>query len=162
MGVVSAGLLMFKRIDNILYYFLVHPGGPYFSKKDDGYWTISKGLPNENEDPLKAAIREFKEETGIKAQGPFFGLGSIKQKGGKIVQAWAFRCPEQYLDWDPDKDLASNTFTIEWPPRSGNQVSFPEVDRAGWFDLQQAGIKILAAQKPLLERVSGSVEKNSQ
>ena len=126
---------------------LVHPGGPFWAKKDDGAWSIPKGEFTEGEDPLAAARREFEEELGTPVSGDFVELTAIKQKGGKLVYAWAVRG-----DLDPER-LKSNSFTMEWPPRSGKMQSFPEVDRAGWFDLETARRKILESQRGLLEQV---------
>lgn len=127
--------------------FLVHPGGPYFARRDEGVWTIAKGLIEEGEEPIAAAKREFLEETGlVLPESPYIALGSIRQKGGKWVEAWAIAA-----DLDPDK-LVSNSFELEWPPRSGKRRSFPEVDRAAWLDRATAARKILPSQLPLLER----------
>lgn len=141
---VSAGLLMYRIQDGKLQVLLAHPGGPFFQNKDDGAWTIPKGEIEAGEDLLEAAKREFEEETGIKPSGPFIELTPIKQKGGKIVHAWAFQG-----DCDPSA-VASNTFTMEWPPKSGRQMEFPEMDRAEFFDVATAGQKIKAAQMPLV------------
>ena len=119
---LSAGLLMFRRRENAVEVFLVHPGGPYWSKKDAGAWTIPKGEYEEPEDPLEAAKREFEEETGIAPRGDFLPLGQIRQAGGKLVTAWAFEA-----DCDASA-IRSNTFSLEWPPRSGKMREFPEVD----------------------------------
>ena len=124
--------------------FLVHPGGPFWEKKDLGSWSIPKGEIDENEDPLEAAKREFKEETGLTATGPFVPLKPVRQPGGKTVFAWAF---EGDLD---ETTVRSNTFKMEWPRRSGRQREFPEIDRAGWFTLSAAKEKILRGQAPLL------------
>ena len=142
----SAGILLYRKDKtNKLEVFLVHPGGPFFAKKDEGYWTIPKGEIEEGEDPLIAAKREFHEETATELEGDFHSLGEIKQKGGKIVQAWAIEG-----DIDADK-IVSNTFEIEWPPRSGKKKSFAEIDKAGWFSLEEALVKINAAQRAFLE-----------
>ena len=143
----SAGLLMFRRRAGELEFLLVHPGGPFWKNKDAGAWTIPKGEIEEGEDALATAKREFEEELGIKAAGSFFELKPIKQKGGKVVQAWAFEG-----DCDLDQ-IKSNTFSMEWPPRSGKMVEFPEVDRAEFFSLKKAKEKINEAQIPLLEGV---------
>src|SRR5271168_4872722 len=119
----SAGLLMYRVRDGKLQVFLAHPGGPHFTHKDDGCWTIPKGEPEPDEDLLDAAKREFQEETGILPTGPFIRLTPVKQKGGKIVHAWAFKG-----DWDGE--IVSNTFSMEWPPKSGRKAEFPEIDRA--------------------------------
>jgi len=148
---ISAGLLLYRVRNGALEFLLVHPGGPFWKNKDDGAWTIPKGEIAEGEEPLSAAIREFEEELGFKPTGPFTELTSIKQKGGKVVQAWAFEG-----DCDPSQ-IKSNTFSIEWPPRSGKQAEFPEIDRAEFFNLEDAKIKINPAQIPLLEEVQRSV-----
>ena len=151
MGSISAGLLMMKPVNSGMLYLLVHPGGPYFRNKDLGCWSIPKGLVAAGEDLLQAAIREFQEETGIMPRAPFHPLGQIKQKGGKIVHAWAFELPAELVNWDP-KELVSNSFELEWPPKSGKVRIFPEIDQAGWFDIELAGRKINAAQIPFLEK----------
>ena len=148
----SAGLLMYRRIAGYLEFLLVHPGGPFWKNKDTGAWSIPKGEVEESEDSLAAARREFEEELGIRPAGDFRELKPIKQKSGKIVQAWAFEG-----DCDP-KQIKSNAFTIEWPPRSGKMTSFPEVDRAAFFRLQEARAKINPAQIPFLEEVVHAVE----
>lgn len=130
---------------------LVHPGGPFWQRKDEGAWTISKGEVAAGEAALEAAKREFEEETGIKAEGPFLELTPIRQKGGKIVQAWAFRS-----DCDPNQ-IKSNTFTMEWPPHSGQKCQFPEIDRAAFFGIAAAKQKINPAQVALLEELAGMV-----
>ena len=139
---------MFRRCDSALEVLLAHPGGPFFAKKDEGSWTIPKGLVDESEPDLEAAKREFEEETSIKVlSGIFFSLGEIRQKGGKMVAAWAFEG-----DCDPGS-VCSNTFEMEWPPKSGKMSVFPEVDRAEWFDLETARLKIMPAQRPFLDRL---------
>ena len=127
--------------------FLAHPGGPFWKNRDEGVWTIPKGLIQPGEEPLAAACREFTEETGIAPTGPFLPLGSIKQKGGKTVEAWAFAG-----DADPDA-VRCNTFQMEWPPRSGKYIDVPEIDRCGWFDPQTAKIKLNAAQAEFVDRL---------
>ena len=129
-------------------FFLVHPGGPFFRNKDAGAWSVVKGLVERDDpDPLAAARRELTEETGFAApEGPYVSLGAVKQKGGKIVEAWAV-----VAALDPAA-LRSNLFELEWPPRSGRLASFPEVDRAGWFDADRAREKLLAAQHPFVDR----------
>ncbi|MBI1246522.1 NUDIX domain-containing protein [bacterium] len=143
----SAGLLMYRQHQGQWQVLLAHPGGPFFQKKDDGAWSIPKGEIEAEEDPLQAAQREFQEETGFASTKPFHPLQPVKQKGGKTVHAWAFEG-----DCDPTK-LVSNTFCIEWPPRSGKQVEFPEIDRAEFFDLETAKVKINAAQAALIEEL---------
>ena len=145
----SAGLLLYRYRDESLEVFLVHPGGPYWARKDLGSWSIPKGEYRTDEDPLTAARREFQEETGLAAEGPFRELTEIRQKGGKYVRAWAMEG-----DCDP-ADIRSNTFTLEWPPRSGHLQEFPEADRSGWFGLEEARRKILAGQQPLLDELAG-------
>ena len=144
----SAGLLMFRTHGGELDVLLVHPGGPYFHKKDEGAWTIPKGEVAEGEDLLSRARIEFEEELGIPASGDWIELGSIKQKGGKTVHAWAFAG-----DLKDDFKLTSSTFEMEWPPRSGNMRRFPEVDRASLFPLEEARRKINVAQNVFLDRL---------
>lgn len=145
-GMTSAGLLAY-RLKEGLEVLLAHPGGPFWSKKDEGVWTIPKGLAAAGEDLLAAAQREFTEETSFHVHGPFIALVPVKQKSGKIVNAWAV---------EADVDLASfasNVFDIEWPPRSGRRQSFPEVDRVAYFALPIAATKILPYQLPLLHEL---------
>jgi predicted NUDIX family NTP pyrophosphohydrolase len=141
----SAGLLMYRRMNDELQVFLVHPGGPYFEKKDAGAWGIPKGEYDKNEAPLSAARREFMEETGFAPDGEFRELGSVQQKSGKIVIAWAVES-----DCDPDK-LVSNTCSIEWPPRSGRSLEIPEIDRGRWFTMREARASIRTEQEPFLD-----------
>jgi predicted NUDIX family NTP pyrophosphohydrolase len=143
----SAGLLMYRRPLHNPEVFLVHPGGPFFAIKDFGAWTIPKGEYDENEHPLQAARREFQEETGFPVGEIFIDLGSIKQKGGKIVSAWAFEG-----DCDPAK-LISNHCEVEWPPRSGRMIEIPEIDRGAWFAIDEAKEHIKPTQIPLLDRL---------
>ena len=143
----SAGILMYRCAGEGAEVFLVHPGGPFWAKKDEGAWSIPKGLPTEGEDLLAAARREFHEETGFTAEGHFMPLGAFKQPGGKIVHAWAVEG-----DCDPSK-LKSNLFEMEWPPKSGRRARFPEVDRAGWFHAHEAQIKILRGQQLILTKL---------
>jgi predicted NUDIX family NTP pyrophosphohydrolase len=143
----SAGLLLYRTTDNILQVFLVHPGGPFFRNKDDGAWSIPKGEFTDDEEALAAAQREFAEETGQTITGNFIKLTSIRQKSGKTVHAWA-------VEGDIDHhNIVSNLFEIEWPPKSGKQTSFPEIDRAGWFTIDQAKQKIIPAQAALIEEL---------
>jgi predicted NUDIX family NTP pyrophosphohydrolase len=151
---ISAGLLMCRSTLAGLEYFLVHPGGPFFKNKNEGVWSIPKGLPNGEEDLLAAAQREFLEETGLKAEAPFYPLGNIQQKGRKIVYAWAF-----VGQWDPANGITCNTFKIEWPPRSGKFQEFPEVDKACWMNYQEAAMHIIAEQIPFLERAIDCLTK---
>jgi predicted NUDIX family NTP pyrophosphohydrolase len=148
----SAGLLMYRIHDGKLQVLLAHPGGPFFKNKDEGAWTIPKGEIEPGEDLLEAAKREFEEETGVTPTGPFTALTPIKQKGGKIVHAWAFKG-----DCDTGA-IVSNTFSIEWPPRSGRLMDVPEIDRAEFFDVAVASRKIKAAQTALIDELQGVVE----
>jgi predicted NUDIX family NTP pyrophosphohydrolase len=144
---VSAGLLMCRRCEAGLEFLLAHPGGPFFASKDDGVWTIPKGLVDPGEALLDAAIREFGEETGFAVPSSGFeSLGEIKQKGGTIVHAWAF-----LGDCDP-LALVSNEVLIEWPPRSKRRRAYPELDRVAFFDVETARRKLLEAQRPFLDR----------
>jgi len=138
---------MYRIKDGATQVLLAHPGGPFFVKKDDGAWSIPKGEPDTEEDLLITAQREFEEEIGVKPTGPFIPLKPVKQKGGKIVHAWAWEG-----DCDPDT-IQSNTFTMEWPPRSGQQQAFPEIDRAEWFDLATARRKIKSGQVGLIDEL---------
>jgi predicted NUDIX family NTP pyrophosphohydrolase len=155
----SAGILMYRRRgpDRAVEVLLVHPGGPFFAKKDAGVWTIPKGIPDEGEDLLECAKREFREETGFEpGTGEYLPLGSVKQKGGKVVHAWAIEG-----DCDPAQ-LRSNSFKLQWPPKSGKWVSVPEIDRADWFDLVKAATTINAAQAELLSRLREHLQGSSQ
>lgn len=147
----SAGLLMYRQRNAGIEVFLVHPGGPFWAKKDLGAWTIPKGEYTDAEEPLAAAIREFREETGFTAQGNFLPLGEIRQAGGKLVTVWALEG-----DCDPAA-LVSIPFEMEWPPRSGQRASFPEVDRGAWFSLSDARAHILASQQPVLDRLADCI-----
>lgn len=148
----SAGLLMFRKTDDGIEVLLAHPGGPFFQKKDDGVWTVPKGEAAEGEDLLTRAKIEFGEETGFKPDGDWIELGSIIQKGGKKVHAWAFQgdLPKDFIP-------VSNTFELEWPPRSGKMKQFPEVDRIDFFSLETARKKIKEAQTPFLDRLVNSL-----
>ena len=143
----SAGLLLFRRTSVGLELFLAHPGGPFWHNRDVGAWTIPKGVAEPGEDILAAACREFEEETGVHPIGPFVPLGSIRQKAGKLVHAWAWEG-----DADPDA-VTSNTMKTEWPRGSGRFISFPEVDRCQWFDARVARAKINPAQAELIDRL---------
>jgi predicted NUDIX family NTP pyrophosphohydrolase len=140
----SAGLLMYRRPKDTLQVLLAHPGGPFWAKKDAGAWTVPKGEYEISEDPLEAAKREFAEETGFASKGPFLSLGSLKQPSGKIISAWAFES-----DCDPNA-LVSNTFEIEWPPKSGRNATFPEIDRVAWFGIADARAKLPKGQEGFL------------
>jgi predicted NUDIX family NTP pyrophosphohydrolase len=141
----SAGLLIHRTRAGILEVLLVHPGGPFWARKDEGAWSIPKGLVEENEDELAAARREAGEELGVAIDGNFEPIGSYRQPGGKIVIAWSI---EANVDADAIK---SNVFSMEWPPKSGAIREFPEVDRAGWFSLDEASLKILSGQRVILD-----------
>lgn len=148
----SAGVLMFRRVGGGIEVLLAHPGGPFWKNKDDGAWSIPKGEYADNEDPLAAAKREFAEEIGLTPSGDFIPLGEIRQRGGKVVTAWA-------LEGDFEASLnaellRSNTFSMPWPPRSGKLQEFPEIDRAEWFPLEAARRKILKGQAELLDRLA--------
>jgi predicted NUDIX family NTP pyrophosphohydrolase len=141
----SAGLLLYRRRNGCLEVLLVHPGGPFWARKDDGAWSIPKGEHGPGEDPLAAARREFAEETGAAAPaGEALALGAFRQPSGKIVEAWAVEG-----DFDPAR-LNSNSFTMEWPPRSGKMREVPEVDRAGWFIPEEGMRKLIKGQRPIL------------
>ena len=143
----SAGLLLFRFVNGAAEVLLVHPGGPFWARKDDGAWMIPKGEIAEGEEPLAAARREFTEETGATAAGEFIALQPRRQAGGKLVHAWAV-CG----DFDP-AGLTSMTFNMEWPPRSGRQKAFPEVDRAAWLTFSHARQKILDSQRGFLDEL---------
>lgn len=150
---LSAGLLLYRRTGAGIEVLLVHPGGPYWATKDNGAWSVPKGEYEEGEDPLEVAIREFSEEVG--ADPPDTGaaafLGELRQPGGKRVSVWA-------LEGDLDvSDARSNTFTMEWPPRSGRTAEFPEVDRAGWFDPDAARRKLLRGQVAFIDRLASAL-----
>ena len=143
----TAGILLYRIRDRGLEVFLVHPGGPFWAKKDAGAWSIPKGEAEESENLLNAAKREFHEETGFSLDGNFIALTPLKQRGGKTVHAWA-------MEGDVDaQSIKSNLFSMEWPPRSGKHAEFPEVDRAGWFTLEAAKEKILPGQAQFLEEL---------
>lgn len=151
----SAGILLFRREGGATEFLLVHPGGPFWVKKDAGAWSIPKGQIEEDEEPRACAIRELEEELGPAPKldpEELIELGSIRQRAGKVVEAWAAEA-----EFDPAA-LDSNTFTMEWPPRSGKQAEFPEVDQAGWFGLEAAREKILPAQAELLDRLLERLE----
>lgn len=143
----SAGLLMY-RLNPEFQCFLVHPGGPYYKNRNQGFWTIPKGLIELNESELDAAQREFHEETGIQAQGPFLELGEIRYKKGKIVLAWAFEG-----EWEEVQGITSNNFSMEWPPHSGKEESFPEIDMAAWYNKESAFEYIHPAQQDFILRL---------
>jgi predicted NUDIX family NTP pyrophosphohydrolase len=142
----SAGLLLYRRRGD-LEIFLVHPGGPFWAKKDLGAWSLPKGEFDNGEDPLEAAKREFTEETGFPIDGEFHQLEPLKQRGGKVVHAWAVEA-----DCDASQ-IRSNLFSIEWPPKSGQMRKFPEVDRAQWFNIPEARKRILAGQSGFIDQL---------
>ena len=152
---ISAGLLVYRMRGGVLQVFLVHPGGPFWAKKDLAAWSVPKGLIDEDEDPLAAAQREFEEETALKVAGRFIQLTPVKLKSGKVVRAWAVEG-----DCDPSA-IVSNTFSMEWPPNSGLQQEFPEVDRAAWFDIEEARKKINQGQVGLLEELRHLLSKKN-
>ena len=155
MSRVSAGLLMYRFREGQLQVLLVHPGGPFFKNKDEGAWSIPKGEVEPGEDLLKAAAREFAEEIGPSPTDPFIPLKPVKQKGGKFVHAWAFEG-----NWLPPA-IASNTFKIEWPPRSGRQVEYREIDRAEFFDVAAARRKINVGQVALIDELEEILKEAS-
>ena len=149
----TAGLILYRERTGRLEVLLVHPGGPFWKNKDEGAWSIPKGLADEGEDLFEAAKREFREETGGTPNEEAIALEPLRQPSGKILYAWAMRG-----EFEP-ATLTSNTFVTEWPPKSGRQQEFPEVDRAGWFSLEEAGRRILPNQAPLLRRLQDSLGK---
>jgi predicted NUDIX family NTP pyrophosphohydrolase len=144
---ISAGILPYRSTDRGLEVLLVHPGGPFWARRDLGSWSLAKGLCAPGEEPFDAALREFAEETGHTPRGDFLPLGSHRQPGGKLVHAWAVA-----LDWDPAL-LECNTFEMEWPRGSGRLQRFPEVDRAAWFGVEEAARRILPGQRPFIEEL---------
>ena len=152
---ISAGILMYRLHEGTLQVLLVHPGGPFFQNKDEGAWSIPKGEAEPAEDLLECATREFAEELGVTVSEPFIPLTSVKQKGGKVVHAWA--CAG---DCDPNS-FVSNTFSMEWPPRSGQQREFPEVDRAAFFDVVAARRKINAAQVAMVNELEEILSRHT-
>lgn len=149
---ISAGLLLYRQTNDGIEIFLAHPGGPFWRRRDAGAWTIPKGIIETGEDPLDAARREFEEETGITPAGPFLPLGSVRQKAGKTVHAWA---------WEGQADPAairSNEMEVEWPRGSGKLLSYPEVDRCDWYPPAAARLKINAAQAELIDRLIAALD----
>jgi predicted NUDIX family NTP pyrophosphohydrolase len=143
---LSAGFVMCRKVSGNLEYFLVHPGGPFYIKKNEGVWSIPKGIPDVGEELFDAAKREFKEETGLEGTPPFKPLHPVKMKSGKIIHAWTF-----IGSWNPDDGITCNSFDLEWPPHSGKKIAVPENDRAAWFSFADAVKMIRPAQIPLLE-----------
>jgi predicted NUDIX family NTP pyrophosphohydrolase len=150
---LSAGLMMYRFRDSVLEVFLVHPGGPFWAAKDEGAWSIPKGLIEPGEDNFAAAKREFEEETSIPSSEPFLGLGEIRQKSGKRILAWAFERSGEA------PSIKSNSFTIEWPPRSGLKMEYPEIDKGEFFALPEARRKINQAQAAFLDRLEIEVTR---
>jgi predicted NUDIX family NTP pyrophosphohydrolase len=152
----SSGILAYRRGRSGIELFLVHPGGPYWAKKDDAAWSIPKGLFDESEDPLAAAKREFNEETGNKIHGAFIPLGQFRQPGGKVVTAFA-------VEADVDEtSITSNQFEMEWPPGSGKRRGYPEVDRAAWFDVETARRKAHKGQVPIIDALARRLGSHNQ
>jgi predicted NUDIX family NTP pyrophosphohydrolase len=145
---ISCGILLFNKKENEVKVFLIHPGGPYFKNKDDGYWGIPKGIAEEGEDLISAAKREFMEETGIQVTEELFYLGEVEQKGGKIVHCWG----AEYKGIE-DIQIECNTFDLEWPPKSGRTIKCPEVDQGKFYTIETAKKKINEAQIPFIERL---------
>ena len=150
---ISAGLLMYRHVEGELQVFIARPGGPWFPNKERDLWTIPKGEVEPGEELLAAAIREFQEEVGIASQGPYLELGSIRQKGGKTVHAWAFAG-----DWTDGQPIQSNRIEVEWPTGSGTLSSWPEIERAEFFTLPAARAKMKLTQQPLLDRLVARLE----
>jgi predicted NUDIX family NTP pyrophosphohydrolase len=151
----SAGLLVYRRSGGAVEVLLVHPGGPYWARRDDGAWSVPKGEVEPGDEALETATREFAEELGAEAPDPSsaVSLGEVRQAGGKTVVAWAIEGDLEVAE------IRSNTFTMEWPPRSGRIAEFPEVDRAGWFTLEAARTKLLAGQVPFLDRLAEMLDR---
>ena len=153
MAKTSAGILMYRRASSSFEVLLVHPGGPFWKNKDDGAWSIPKGEYDAHEDPLAVARREFEEETGYAVDGDFIALRPVKQASGKIVAAWA-------VEGDCDTtQIRSNTFEVEWPPKSGKRATFPEVDKAAWFTPDAARVKLVSAQRDLVDQLCVLLER---
>lgn len=151
----SAGLLLYRKRCGLLQVFLVHPGGPFWAKRDYGAWSIPKGEYEEGDDPLETARREFTEETSFSIEGRFAPLRAIKQPSGKVVSAWA-------IEGEVDAAMVrSNTFRMRWPPKSGQEQEFPEVDRGGWFDLAEARRKLVPGQVPFVDELVAMIESAS-
>lgn len=143
----SAGILPYKFVQEQIFFFIAHPGGPFYRKKDDGFWGIVKGEFDDKEEPLAAAIREFKEETTIEIKGDLIPLTPLKQKSGKLVYVWA-------IEYDfPTSNIQSNTFQLEWPPKSGVMAEFPELDKFEWFDVHTTIVKLLPGQVPFVHEL---------
>jgi predicted NUDIX family NTP pyrophosphohydrolase len=156
MTMFSAGILLFRFRNKKLEVMLVHPGGPFWANKDDGVWSIPKGLPEDNEYPLDTARREFKEETGFEVDGEFIDLGELNQSSVKMVHVWAL---EKDLDIS---NIVSNTFTYEWPKNSGKTQEIPEVDKAGWFDIELARKKIIKGQIGFINKLIEAINRSQK
>ena len=154
--ILSAGVILYRRAHERLVVLLAHPGGPYWIRKDAGAWSIPKGECGDGEEPLAAALREFEEETGIKLEGGLEPLGEVKQAGGKIVRAWTVE-----RDCDPTQ-IHSNTFSLEWPPKSGKIQEFPEIDRFEWFPIAEARQKLVKAQTAFLDRLADRIKQGAK
>jgi len=153
---LSAGILLYRRRGINTEVLLVHPGGPYWARKDDGAWSIPKGEYHEGDDPLAAAKREFREETSAEVSGTLYALSPLTQPGGKIVSAWA-------VEGDIDAaTIKSNTFSVEWPPHSGKRQEFPEVDRGGWFDIPTARVKLQSGQRGFLDQLEQLLKQTAE
>ena len=151
----SAGILLYRRAGSETEYFLVHPGGPFWKNKDVGAWSVPKGEFEDGEDPLKAAQREFEEETGVAVNGNFIELKPVKQKSGKMIYTWA-------CEGDIDhRMIRSNTFPIEWPPRSGKFIDIPEVDKGGWFSYEASKQKLIPGQVPILDELQAILKMSA-
>jgi len=155
MAKTSAGLLLFRQRGGKLEVLLVHPGGPFWARKDDGAWSIPKGEVDPGEDLLHGARREFAEETGFRAEGPFIPLTPLRQPGGKVIHAWAVEG-----DAEPAR-LRSNVFSLEWPPKSGRRQEFPEVDRAAWFSLAEAARRSVSGQRGFLAELASMLARRA-
>lgn len=151
----SAGILLYRLVSNETEFLLVHPGGPFFRNRNEGWWTIPKGEPMAGEDLLDCAVREFKEETGYHPEPPYIALSPIMQKGGKQVHAWACQGNVE------PASIICNTFEMEWPPKSGKQVAFPEIDKAGWYSFDEAVKLINERQVPLLQQAMSITTKGN-
>jgi len=149
----SAGIILYKLVQGQLFIFLVHPGGPFWKNKDEKSWTIPKGEFTENEDPLAAAKREFNEETGTVINGDFIKLDPVRSRSGKMIYSWAVSSELENVF------VCSNTFTMEWPPKSGKTQSFPEIDKGAWFEIEEAKQKINTSQIPMLDQLAVKIKR---
>jgi predicted NUDIX family NTP pyrophosphohydrolase len=149
---LSAGILLYRKRGDNIEVFLGHPGGPFFAKKDNGFWSLPKGEYEDGEEPYDAAVREFREETGHDVSGEAIPLGSVTRKSGKVIQAWGVEG-----DADPEK-VVSNMVELDWPPRSGKKMLVPEIDRAEWFHIEEARVKLESVQTPFIDRLLEHLE----